>query len=388
MTGSDYFAELQDALRRGGCFRPVLVIDKARLDANIDHVKARLPAGRHLRLVDKSLAVLPLLAHLMQRLETSRIMSFHLPIARAVLNAFPQADILFGKPMPAAALRQFFAAAADEEKTALSGRVVHLVDSAGRLDAYREVARASGLPLRFAAEIDVGLHRGGFDRPEELHGALAAVAGDPLLRCEGLMGYEPHIQRIPRLFGGPAGERARVNARLAAFAAVLPAEARKILNTGGSKTSLGYGRTPANEVSMGSAFLLPGDFDGGELQALQPALFIATPVLKVVDARLPGPAWLTRIFQRTGRFPERCCYTYGGKWTASPVFPPDLRENALWGQSSNQQLFAIDRRSRLQPDDFAFFRPTQSEAVLQQFGPVLVYEHGRIIDEWAPLPLG
>jgi D-serine deaminase-like pyridoxal phosphate-dependent protein len=117
-------------------------------------------------------------------------------------------------------------------------------------------------------------------------------------------------------------------------------------------------------------------------------MFIATPVLKVLDARLPGPLWLTRLLQRTGRFPLRCCYTYGGKWMAKPVFPPDLRENALWGQSSNQQLFAIDADSRLQADDFAFFRPTQSEAVLQQFGPVLVYEHGRIIDEWLPLPPG
>ncbi len=103
MTENSYFKQLQDALRRGGYFRPVLVIDKIRLDANIDHVKACLPAGRHLRLVDKSLAVLPLLSHLMQRLESRRIMSFHLPVARTVLKTFPDADILFGKPMPAEA---------------------------------------------------------------------------------------------------------------------------------------------------------------------------------------------------------------------------------------------------------------------------------------------
>ena len=202
------------------------------------------------------------------------------------------------------------------------------------------------------------------------------------------MAYEPHIHRIPGFLGGPLGERRRVSDQFAAFVATLPADGRAILNTGGSKTALGYSDTLANEVSMGSAFLLPTDFDGGELAALEPACFIATPVLKMVKARLPGPPWLTRLFQRMGRFPEKACYTYGGKWMARPAFPPDLRENALWGQSSNQQLFALDRDSQLKEDDFAFFRPTQSEAVLQQFGPVLVYEDGRIVDEWPPLPTG
>jgi D-serine deaminase-like pyridoxal phosphate-dependent protein len=34
---------------------------------------------------------------------------------------------------------------------------------------------------------------------------------------------------------------------------------------------------------------------------------------------------------------------------------------------------------------FAFLRPTQSEAILQQFGPIAVYEGGKIIEEWQPI---
>jgi D-serine deaminase-like pyridoxal phosphate-dependent protein len=389
MTGSAYFHTLAAALARAGCFQPTLVIDKARLDANIDAVKARLPSGRHLRLVDKSLAVPALIRHLMNRLDTRRIMSFHLPIARAVLATFPDCEVLFGKPMPSGALQHFFATAPEAERLLFSERVVHLADSAERLDAYRRVAAASGLPMRFAAEIDVGMHRGGFENPDALRAALSGIAGDPLIRCAGLMGYEAHVPKVPGFAGGAAGETALVHQRYRAFLEVIGPDQRAIVNIGGSKTALGSGAADfATEVSMGSAFLMPTDFDGGELTALQPAFFIATPVLKVGAAKLPGPPWVTRMMQRMGRFPRKGCYLYGGKWMARPVHPSDLKENALWGTSSNQQFFALADNSAVKPDDFAFFRPTQSEAVLQHFGPVRVFDDGRIVDEWPPLPPG
>jgi D-serine deaminase-like pyridoxal phosphate-dependent protein len=42
----------------------------------------------------------------------------------------------------------------------------------------------------------------------------------------------------------------------------------------------------------------------------------------------------------------------------------------------------------IEPGDLAFLRPTQSEAVLQQFGPLLVYSQGCIVGEWATIPPG
>jgi D-serine deaminase-like pyridoxal phosphate-dependent protein len=41
----------------------------------------------------------------------------------------------------------------------------------------------------------------------------------------------------------------------------------------------------------------------------------------------------------------------------------------------------------LRPDDFVFFRPTQSEAVFLQFGDLLVYEDGRITERWPTFPV-
>lgn len=389
MTAAHYYADLDRALKDANIARPVLIIDMNRLNANIDIVRRRLAPGRAIRLVDKSLPVLPLIAHLMGRLETRRVMSFHLPTAQAVLGAFPDCEILFGKPIPAPALHHVLATASPETRQDFCRRTVLLVDSARRLAAYADMARACEVTFRFAAEIDVGLHRGGFPDPSALDQALRTLDSNARMQCEGVMGYEAHIPKIPGLFGGAAGERAKVAKRFNAFVDALPQASRTILNTGGSNTALGHGQDVfANEVSMGSGFLVPTDFEGGELAALEPALFIASPVLKIVEPKVPGPEFLTKLMQRLGRLPARGCFIYGGKWMAKPAFPPDLRDSGLWGTSSNQQFMELGPASRVAEDDFVFFRPTQSEAVLQQLGPVAIYRDGRIADYWQPLPTG
>ena len=203
------------------------------------------------------------------------------------------------------------------------------------------------------------------------------------------MGYEAHAPHVPNLFGGPEKALAESVAAFQTFVSCLGPDERQILNTGGSKTALLHGaRTQANEVSIGSAFVLPSDFDTAGLTGFQPAAFIATPVLKVVEAQLPGPAFVGRALQALGRFPRRGCYIYGGKWMAKPVFPEGAREEATLGQSSNQQFMALPNDTRLQTDDFFCLRPTQSEFVLQQFGAIAVFSQGHIVERWPVLPVG
>ena len=108
----------------------------------------------------------------------------------------------------------------------------------------------------------------------------------------------------------------------------------------------------------------------------------------MVDAELPGPAFVGRALQALGRFPRRGCYIYGGKWMAKPVFPEGAAENAMLGLSSNQQFMALPDGATIQPDDFFYLRPTQSEFVLQQFGTIAVFSEGRVIEHWPALPLG
>lgn len=372
------------ALREAGLFRPCLVLDRDRLDANIALTRQRLAPGLALRLVDKSLACLPLLSRIASALGAERFMTFHLPVTEAVLNAFPTADLLFGKPMPVEAARQALSHRDDNWK-----RVCWLIDTEARLDQYMVMAEALGAELRIAFEVDIGLHRGGFSGPAALSQALQRTRRHPLLRCEGIMGYEAHAPHIPNLFGGPGQALAKSVAAFRAFVACLAPDERLVLNIGGSKTALLHRTdTLANEVSAGSAFVLPTDFDTPGLAGFQPAAFIATPVLKVVEAELPGPPVVGRALQVLGRFPRRGCYIYGGKWMAKPVFPAGARENVMLGLSSNQQFMALPAGATIRPDDFFFLRPTQSEFVLQQFGAVIVLSGGRVVEHWPVLPLG
>jgi D-serine deaminase-like pyridoxal phosphate-dependent protein len=285
-----YFERLERALKEAGCFRPVLVIDRDRLDENIALMRERPSPGLALRIVDKSLPSLPLIRHVMEAVGSRRIMSFHLPITQRVLEESPEADVLYGKPMPVEAAAQAFERADNAMRHALCERVVWLIDSRERLDAYVALADRLGLRLRIAFEVDVGMHRGGLATPAELVPCLQRARSSGTLKIDGIMGYEAHIPQVPRFAGGPDAERARVIARFDAFVACLAADERTILNTAGSKTTLTYGASShANDVSAGSAFLLPSDFDTPGLAGFQPAAFIATPVLKVVETLMPGP---------------------------------------------------------------------------------------------------
>ena len=71
---------------------------------------------------------------------------------------------------------------------------------------------------------------------------------------------------------------------------------------------------------------------------------------------------------------------------AKPVFPPGLKIDKTFGFSTNQQFMALPGDAAVAPDDCAFLRPTQSEFVLQQFGSIMVYSGGDIVDRWPALP--
>ncbi|TPN81894.1 DSD1 family PLP-dependent enzyme [Mesorhizobium sp. CU2] len=377
---NSYFAELSKALQAAEIFRPCLVLDRDRLDGNIAQVRQRLAPGLAIRLVDKSLPCMPLLSQIARALDTKRFMTFHPPITQAVLDAFPEGDLLYGKPMPVGAAR----ASLTRGGAGWWSRVCWLIDTAERLAEYGALAAELGAELRFALEVDVGLHRGGFSSPAEIK-ALTIPKG---LRCEGIMAYEAHAPEIPGLFGGASNALKKASVQAAEFVAALNPDQRRILNIGGSKTALLHGAGVANEVSMGSAFVLPGDFDTPGLEGLQPAAFIATPILKTGDPALPGPEWVSKVLQVLGLFPRKGCYLYGGKWMAEPVFPEGMNTNGLMGFSSNQQFMGLPATVDVKPGDYAFLRPTQSEAVLQHFGAIAVFSAGRIAEFWPVLPMG
>lgn len=383
-----YFTALQRALIAAGIATPTLVIDRQRLDANVATLKAALPQGMAYRLVAKSLPSPDLIAHVRQRAGTDRLMTFNQPTLVALNRAMPDAWQLLGKPMPVAAM-----AAALPDLPA-PDKVTWLVDTPARLAQYAEVAKARGARLHVALELDVGLHRGGFVAGPDLASALHALRDDPHLEFAGLMGYEPHVAALPTALGlrdaALKSAWTAYGAALAQVRDVLGANAAQtcLRNAAGSPTYRFYRDTHvANEVSAGSCLVKPTHFDTDMLGPHVPAAFIATPVIKALpETRLPGLETLGKVQALWDPNLARTVFIYGGNWLADPVDPPGLKPNALFGRSSNQEMWNAGAALALKPDDFVFFRPQQSEAVFMQFGDIAVFDGQAIVGRWPVFP--
>jgi D-serine deaminase-like pyridoxal phosphate-dependent protein len=364
------------ALKRAGVAQPTMVIDKARLSANIAAVRGDLaPSGLALRVVAKSLQAPALLRMVLGEAGTDRLMVFNGVMLAEIAALDPAADVLLGRPLPAAQVAAFVRAHA--------ARPQWLADSAGRLTQYIEIARACAAPMRINFEIDVGLRRGGFADPAALAGAIDLALAEPLVEITGLMGYDPHVAGA----ASPDAELGRVIARYRTFQAALTdrtgrAAADFILNTAGSLTWRRHLADPvANEVSVGSAFLKPTHFDAPILADLQPAMFIAQPVLKAVDpALIPGFEALAGALATADPNAARGFFLYGGYGDAKVVSPPGLAWSRLYGGRS---MLTGSRRVDLDQDDFVFLRPTESEGVLTHFGDIAVFD-GEAISDWWP----
>jgi D-serine deaminase-like pyridoxal phosphate-dependent protein len=376
-----YFAALQAALKRAGVAQPTLVIDRPRLEANIAAVRASLaPTRLGLRVVSKSLPAPALLDLVLAGTKSNRLMVFNGVMLDEVVACQPQADVLLGRPLPAAQVADFVRRHANSPAPA--ARPQWLADSAQRIAQYAEIARANDAPLRINLEIDVGMHRGGLPGLEALSQALDLIAAEPLLRLTGLMGYDAHAAGA----ASPSAEVGRVMERYATAVGLLReklgAVAGMTLNTAGSPTYALHLADPyANEVSVGSAFVKPTHFDLPTLAHVEPAAFVVEPVLKVMDPALfPRREGLTEALNALDPNSRRGFFLYGGYGDARPVSPPGLRFSTIYG---GRAMLAGSARVELAQDDFVFMRPTESEGVFLQFGDIAVYD-GQEISAWWP----
>lgn len=392
---SNYFSLVSRALREAGIGKPCLVLDKIRLLANITQVKQHFSAHKKpmaLRLVAKSLPSLPLLDFLGQQMQTKRLMLFNLPYLLQLAQERADSDILLGKPLPVAASAEFYRNLKGTDFKPQQ-QLQWLIDSPQRLAQYRDLARGQDLQLLINLELDVGLHRGGFADAGSLRAALDILKTEPRLKWAGMMGYDAHIAKIPDLFGNQAKALAHAKQVYQALATqaqnILGNAAGLTMNAAGSPTyRLHDGSATANEVALGSAFVKPSDFDLPLLDSLQCAAWIASPVLKAGQAfQMPyGVEVLGDMARAWNPNSRQAYFVYGGNWLADPVSPSGLSVSSLYGNSSNQQLLQGSGAQQLQVDDFVFFRPRQSEALLQQFGAIAVFEAGRISEYWPVLP--
>ena len=382
-----YFQGLSAALRRADIAQPTLVVDRSKLAANITAIgEITRPATLPVRVVVKSLPALDLIEAVSNGLSTDRFMVFNGEMLGEMARRKPAADLLTGKPLPAMQVHAFYQTV--ESRTSKGPQ--WLVDTPERLAQYAQIAHAAGVKMRVNFEIDVGLHRGGF-RDEALLAQTAKQASlDPNLIVCGLMGYDPHIPKTPdpkRAFASSQKAYARAKAALKEALGVDPNSL--CLNSAGSPTfSLHADGTEANEVSIGSAFVKPGDFDLKTLTRCRAAAYIATPVIKALDrTQIPSLEALSGVMGALDPNTERAFFIYGGHWLAKPLSPPGLQYNDLFGRSSNQEMLTGSRRVALKVDDYVFLRPNQSEAVFLQFGDIALYDNKEIIARWPTFPV-
>ena len=388
-----YFAQLERSLREQGLARPTMLVDLDRFDRNIDTLVHEIGV-RRFRVVAKSLPSPRLLDYAMKRAGTDRLMSFHQPCLNQIARELPASDVLLGKPMPVVAADRFYRALVPGPFDPVS-RLQWLIDTPERLRQYRELAAGRDLRLRVNVEIDVGLHRGGLAGPAELARLLAVIDEDPRLELAGLMGYEAHLAKLASLAGEQAREFERVRLRYQGFLDVLrerlgdTADAQRLTcNAAGSPTYRLWSEVEgiANELAVGSGLVKPLDFDIPTLEAHVPAIYIATPVLKAFDElSVPGLGPLNALWRLWDSNRERTFFVYGGYWKARPVSPPGLAENPVFGRSSNQEMLNGSKAVVLEVDDYVFYRPTQSESVMLQFGDLALVRGGRIVDFWPVL---
>ena len=385
MTGADSlpdFARWTRALQDHGQCLPCLVLDRERFLANLALARSRVQSGTGVRVVAKSLAALPLLDLAVQELGALGVMTFSAAMLHSLLQARPELDHLMGKPLPVGAAAQVL-----EQQANAAQRVIWLVDTPRRAQQFGDLARARGIRLRVAIELDIGLHRGGI-APADLAALVTQIQQMPELLLQGVMGYEPHLAKLPALLH--RGAKARAERALRAAADLLQQRgvtglgSAPLVNTGGSLTFDGYGPAQGvSEVSLGSVLVKPQDFVTPATQGFQPALFIATPILKYhANNPLPGLDGVNPLLAWRRR---ATLAIYGGYWKGSPVFPRGYGYSGVFGRSSNQEVWSGPQLAASPVDQFAYLHPSQSEAVIPEFGEILVLSEGRITQTWPAL---
>ncbi|HSV95907.1 MAG TPA: alanine racemase [Spirochaetota bacterium] len=398
-----YYAAMNNALKDSGTAQPAIVLDLDRVDSNIARVLKVIAPPLEYRIVTKSLPSPDLLIYVMQKARTKKLMPFHLSHMRAILEAVgPGLDMLPGRPFPVAALAGFYDSLPPSLKKEALKSVQWLVDSQERLGEYRAFAERRGIALRINLEIDVGLHRGGARSNEELGRMLQIIADSSgRLVFSGLMGYDGHVAHVPLYIGSKERairkEFAKSMARYEEFVQygrkAYPALFREDLtfNSGGSKTCALYNRTlPVNDIAAGSCLVMPSTFDVFTLAEHLPALFIAAPVLKILDGYgVPFIESFHSLVEWWDPNKAVTLYVSGGGWSERILAPAGISVNALTASPPNenmlpnQSMLNGSKRVAIKTGDHVFYHPLQGDAVMQ-FDEIYVIRNGKITAVWKP----
>lgn len=395
-TYTPYFANLNQTLKDYKKAIPFLLVDLDVLDANLLELKKILKDPKQFRIVVKSLPSPELIEYVKLATGTNRLMSFHQPFLSELSSKGDSSiDILMGKPMPVKTAAYYYDTLRTENGFDPSKQLQWLVDTELRIQEYIDLAKQKQIKLLLNFEIDVGLHRGGFDNLQALAKALTLVENNKeYVSFSGFMGYDAHITKVPSILLSREKAYRQMcdfyNAckNLVKTQFPLLYHERLTFNGAGSPTLALHRQldSPLNDLSAGSFAVKPTDFDIDTLTSCKPACFIASPVLKKQkDTTLPSIEGFKNILNLLDPNCENSYYIYGGSWMANPYQPEGIKQSALFGKSTNQVMFNASSNTLLNVGDYVFLRPHQSESVFLQFGGILGIRGGKIEKEWSVL---
>jgi D-serine deaminase-like pyridoxal phosphate-dependent protein len=397
---NDYFGQIAADLNAAGIGTPRLFIDLDRLDANAAKILSEVGVDRY-RIVEKSLTSLDLLAYVQQQTGARKFMVLHLPFLPPILDAFPDADMLIGKAQPTPAVESLFRSIPDTRRPAVASQVQFIADSRTRLDELVALARHFGLTLRISVEIDVGLRRSGVPEPDLLPDVLAGLEENTdAVQFTGFLGYDGHVAHVPVILGSALDAVndawRKSTALFESYIDILhhrfPGLMRDdlVFNSGGSASFPMYQSGPVNDVAIGGGVVRPAAYPDVFCDVLQPAIFIATPVLAHYPlARLPfvSAEFSARLLKH-----KQGIAIYGGGWAANFISPASLENMPLVSDPENQNLVpnqsivTAPQDVHLSPGDWVFMHPKQSDALFQ-FEEILLVRGGRLLEErWGAFP--
>jgi D-serine deaminase-like pyridoxal phosphate-dependent protein len=344
-----------------------------------------------IRVASKSVRCRSLLGRILERDERFRgLMTFTLPETlwlagqgfEDLLLAYPTSD--------AGALEELAVRSVANPERA----PVVIVDSPAHLDLIESVLGAGAAPIRVCIELDaswwaaggrvrIGAKRSPVHSPEQALELARDIAGREKVELVALMAYEGQISGVGDL---PPGQRLRGAAirlmqrrsaaelagrRAAAVAAIREVAELEIVNGGGTGSlELTAAEDAVTEVTAGSGFYAPAQFDHYSRFSLLTAAGFALPVV-----RRPGPGIATAL---------------GGGYLASgagdagrlpvPWLPEGLRLDSEEGAGEVQTPLLGSAADSLQVGDRVYMRHAKAGELCERFDSLHLLEGGEIVD--------
>nr|BFF36121.1 DSD1 family PLP-dependent enzyme [Tenacibaculum mesophilum] len=383
-----YFKILNKELKNYQRAIPCLLVDLDILDENITEVISNFRKDASLRIVVKSLPSVQLIEYILEKTHSSKLMVFHQPfLTDLVARLGNKVDVLLGKPMPIKTAEYFYNNLPQQHNGFNPfTQIQWLVDTEKRIEEYINLAKQLNQKLQLNIEIDVGLHRGGFSSLKSLTKGLSLIENNQnFVEFSGFMGYDPHVIKLPKIIRSQKKALRLANQYYENCKTLVKNDFPELWNenltfNGAGSPTLNLHKeqnSPINDIAIGSCFVKPTTFDILSLKNYKPATFIATPVLKTFsNTTLPGLEKVKQIFSKKSAF------IYGGFWKADYYYPVGVKQNNLFGSSTNQTMINVSKNIPLQVDHFVFLRPHQSEFVFLQFGEILPIRNGKIQQPW------